>query len=237
MNQNTIILDFADPTFLEEVKSALADDSVTGTLSLMTGLAAVDHVPANAFAVVVTEKATAAKLQRPDQLVILVGQTAGESEEVFAEISTDPDLVLLHVKRAIAYLEVIQANRQAMLDEPAEEASLPEVAHSLAGHLRQLYRQAQMRTALVDQLPVAVVGVDDRGMIALANNLAQSRFSRTMLGLSVDMVFPPEVVALLDDSCTNECSIVINGQQVMVRKSSFYLSDEVVGKVLVFWDC
>ncbi|VVC84194.1 response regulator [Sideroxydans sp. CL21] len=95
--------------------------------------------------------------------------------------------------------ELEDANEELMSINHELELRVEEKTHEVMRNLEIL----QVSQEVLERLPVAVVGIGDDGVIAIANQNAHSLFagsgSRPLLGESADDVIPPELLSCIHD--------------------------------------
>lgn len=138
-------------------------------------------------------------------------------------------------KRALAYRETTQQNIESLYPSPGDSVPLELMAQSLTARLHELQKLSEMRLSLIEQLPVGVLGVDDEGVVALANQKAIELLGmeeKPLWGLSVDELFDGEAKEFLSDSSREELRTKACGKDIVVRKSPFLLEKRPVGTIL-----
>jgi PAS domain-containing protein len=95
-----------------------------------------------------------------------------------------------------------------------------------------------MRIALVDQMPVGVMGIDDENTIVLVNPKAIEILGVEDIpiwGLSVASLLTDSVGDFVKNESMTEMSMNRYGHNILIRKSPFILEDTFAGTILVLW--
>ncbi|OGV52624.1 MAG: hypothetical protein A2017_20700 [Lentisphaerae bacterium GWF2_44_16] len=171
-------------------------------------------------------------------IIIFVGKHK-EKNSFFAVVETpSPDSVFTVIRRAYSYWEITEQNTASLYSEKHEKQALESIAETLSAHIHQLTRQSEMRIALVDQLPIGVLGIDDENTIVLANPKAIDVLAVEDIpiwGLSVSSLLTESVGKFIRDEEKKEIVINRYGQNIIIRKAPFMLNDEFAGTILVLW--
>lgn len=170
--------------------------------------------------------------------IIFLGNPA-DRVNFFATIEKPAtDSVFKAIKRANSYKEITKQNEVSLFCEKNNKESLEAIAESLSVHIHQLQRQSEMRIALVDQMPVGVMGIDDESTIVLANPKAIEILGVEDIpiwGLSVDSLLTETVGAFVKNENMTEMNLNRYGHNILIRKSPFILDDTLAGTILVLW--
>lgn len=90
-------------------------------------------------------------------------------------------------------------------------------------------------------LPAAVIGLDPNGLIVLSNNLSDKLFgteNRSLVGISGDQIFPPELNALFRQAKENKqinCPIDISHKFYRLKGTKMLSDEEQEGVIFVFF--
>lgn len=154
---------------------------------------------------------------------------------VSPESAAKPEGLVREVRRAWMQFETRRSNMAAYESARDNASTLEEIAQGLAHRVRQLNRQNEMRIALLEQMPVGIVGVDDLGCVVLVNAEAHKVLAElpvSPFGMPADMIFPKEVVVLLRDRSRTSAVYEICGQRFLVKRSDMDLDGEHLGQIL-----
>jgi len=170
--------------------------------------------------------------------IIYLGQ-ADDDSSYFTTIETpSPESVFKAIKRAYSFREITKQNVESTYEERQNKNSLESIAQSLSMRVHQLMKQSEMRIALVDQLPVGVLGIDDEATIVLANPKAIEVLSVEDIpiwGLSLEALLSEKVGEFVKNGDASEIIIERYGEKIVLRKSSFILDESYAGTILVLW--
>jgi PAS domain-containing protein len=150
----------------------------------------------------------------------------------------NPDSLFTVIKRAYSYREITNQNAESLYT-PKDKDSLESIAQSLSVRVHQLMKQSEMRIALVDQMPVGILGIDDESSVVLANPKAIEALGMEDLpiwGLKATTLLTDNIDKFLKDEDAEETEIVQNGARIAVRKSNFYLEENYAGIILALWE-
>jgi len=174
---------------------------------------------------------------RIDQdLVILAGDS--RRDDLFSSTAASPQELLRAIKRAFCHIETRKMNMAASHSVKHHRATLEEIAKALAKQSRHLSNRAEMRLALVEQMPAAAAGIDEQGFVVLLNSRAKLLLNVDELqpyGTPASEVFPPEVCAFLNTD-EDERLISLKDKSISIRKSQFNINGNQLGSILVFWE-
>lgn len=148
-----------------------------------------------------------------------------------------PESLFKVIKRAYSYREITNQNAESLYT-PKDKDSLESIAQSLSVRVNQLLKQSEMRIALVDQMPVGILGIDDENCVVLANPKAIEALGMEDLpiwGLKAPSLLSDKIEAFLKDDEAEEIEIAPNGKRIAIRKSSFYLDENYAGMILALW--
>ncbi len=190
-------------------------------------------------AIAVVDSPAPLSMLEPSVPVIFLGEPQ-EPARFFATLNDKaPESLLSAVKRAFSYREITRQNKEALYPQMESESALQTVAQSLTARLHQLVKLSEMRVALVDQMPVGVLGIDDENNIVLANPKAIQLLGMEDIpiwGLSVDTIFRDKLSAFMSDRDSEEISITRYNQRIIIRKSPFFLENSQAGTILALWN-
>lgn len=171
--------------------------------------------------------------------VVFMGVVDDDSAFFTTVDKADADALFRSVKRAFSYREITSQNAESPYQEKTDQYSLESIAHSLSARVHQLMRQSEMRIALVDQMPVGVLGVDDEDNVVLANPKAIETLSYEDIpiwGMNVRMMLSDAVGDFIKNEDAHEIEIERYGEKIIVRKAPFVLDDSYAGTILVVWN-
>jgi PAS domain-containing protein len=149
-----------------------------------------------------------------------------------------PESLFKVIKRAYSYREITNQNAESLYS-PKDKDSLESIAQSLSVRVNQLLKQSEMRIALVDQMPVGILGIDDEENVVLANPKAIEVLGVEDLpiwGLKATSLLSEKIGNFLKNEEIMETEINPDGKKIMIRKSSFYLDDSYAGIILALWN-
>lgn len=173
----------------------------------------------------------------PSKTLVIFCGDPGRDFPCFSCLSeSTPEQIFSALKRANTYLDISQQNQEAMYKPDSGDEALETVAQSLSAKIHQLIKQSEMRIALVDQLPVGVLGVDDEGIIVLANPKAIEELSAEdtpIWGMPAQLMLGDDVASFIKKKEENETYMVRYGKKLKVRKAAFMLEGNFAGTILV----
>lgn len=167
---------------------------------------------------------------------ILLSRQKSSSNGFFVTLSTtDPIDIFTEIKRAYSHRQIIIQNREALVPQLENSINLATIAQSLSAKVTQLIRQSEMRIALVDQMPVGVIGVDDEGIIVLANPKAIEILGVEDLpiwGMPAENLLTFKINSFISSPDTIT-TINRNNENIVVRKSDFELQGSFAGTIII----
>lgn len=171
-------------------------------------------------------------------LIIFLG-TVEDSKKFFSVIE-DPsaEMAVQAIKRANSYKEITQQNEESLYPQSQDKNSLEAVAHSLSVRVHQLIKQSEMRIALVDQMPVGVLGIDDESTVVLVNQKAVEDLGIEDIpiwGLPASTLLSDKADQFIKSEDVNEMTIERYGENILLRKAPFILEDNYAGTIIVLW--
>lgn len=191
----------------------------------------------DAVKIAVTDNLPETESIAPSKTLVIFCGDPGKDFPCFTCLSEkSAEQIFNALKRANTYLDISQQNLEAMYKQESGEEALETVAQSLSARIHQLIKQSEMRIALVDQLPVGVLGVDDEGIIVLANPKAIEDLSAEdtpIWGMPAPLMLGDEVASFIKKKNENETYMIRYGKKLKVRKSAFMLDGNFAGTILV----
>ena len=169
--------------------------------------------------------------------VIFLGATDDDAPYFSILEEVTPDSLTKAIKRAYSYREITNQNAESLYC-PKNKSALESMAQSLSVRVHQLMKQSEMRIAMVDQLPIGVLGIDDENTIVLANPKAREFLEVEDLpvwGLKADALLGNTIEAFLKNTDTDEIILERNGHKLSVRKADFTLDENYAGIILTLW--
>ncbi len=167
------------------------------------------------------------KPKTPEHFFCAVDEGEGSAEELMKAI-----------KRADAYRETTRQNIESLYPNFEGGASLESIAQSLTAKIHQLIKLSEMRMAVVDQMPVGILGIDDEGAVVLANPKAIELLGMEdvpIWGLPAESILQELGAEFLKDRSAEEARIVRYGQAITLRKSPFILENNLAGTILILF--
>lgn len=167
---------------------------------------------------------------------IFIGKPGDEAPFFTCLDSDDPERIYTELKRAYSYKEITIQNRESLYPEIKKTESLESIAQSLSTRVNQLMRQAEMRIALVDQLPVGVLGIDDEGVVVLINPKAIEYLDLENVpvwGMHLSNLLSEDVWKFLNDDSSKSMTMKRDGEGYKLLKETFLLNDTYAGTILV----
>jgi PAS domain-containing protein len=189
--------------------------------------------------IAVIDKASIKKHLGPQTMVIFLGESESEKDYFSVIEKPEPDAIYRAIKRCWTYKEITRQNAQSLYSTEKGQESLENIAHSLSIKVHQLIRQSEMRIALVDQMPVGVIGIDDEDSIVLANPKAIELLGLEeypLWGIQMSMVFTEDVCDFIKSNDDHDIMIDCYDQKVVIRKTNFILDDKFAGRILMLWE-
>jgi PAS domain-containing protein len=226
-----ISLDLADPGLRDRLSHLISDD---WTVPWSFVILEPDAVVSDGSVITVTDRIGHGSPLAP---VIFVGTPPPGAGKCFAVVpSSDPETIFREIRRAYSHWEILSQNRESMGPRFEDGGTLESLAQSLSARVNQLMRQSEMRIALVDQLPVGIVGVDDENHVVLVNPKAIEILSVEdvpIWGVRIDHLLNREVGDFLYDEGREIMEYLRHGEPVEIRKSRFLLDGAFAGTILV----
>jgi len=187
---------------------------------------------------VVLDKGTPPLEIKEDTPLIFAGAAEDPGKYFAVQEDKDPEAIFRAIKRAHSYQEITKQNREALYPEHKAQDALESIAQTLSAKVHQLIRQSEMRIALVDQMPIGVLGIDDENMLVLANNKAIELLSMEDIpiwGLPIVSLLGNDIEAFL--SAPKESFLFTRyGRELEFRKTPFLLDSKLAGTILVLWE-
>jgi c-di-AMP phosphodiesterase-like protein len=100
-------------------------------------------------------------------------------------------------------------------------------------------KQSRMRIELVNQMPVGVIGIDDENTVVLVNPEAIRLLDADEIpvwGLQAGELLSEKINPFLKNKNKKDIRINIDGTEINIRKSFFYLDNSFAGTILVLWE-
>jgi PAS domain-containing protein len=229
-----IVLDLTDKTMRERLAHLISDDW-TAPWRLQES---ETHMGSDGFVIRVTDAGIRTKPNPPLAPVIFVGNpTTEEKNRSFSVVpaSSEPETVLREIRRAYSHCEILRQNLDSIVPCLDGNEALASLVRSFSTRLNQMVRQSEMRIALVDQLPVGVLGIDDEDHIVLANPKAVEILSVEDIpiwGMQVERLLGREVGEFLADG-RERMEITRHDEPIVLSKSRFLLDGAFAGTILV----
>jgi len=230
-----IMVDLADASLRERLALLLAGDWST-SWNLVDALR---NPQASAVApIAITDDELKAKSLDSKTLCIFVG-TPESDKGLFDAIPPGQNAegaLFTAVKKAFSYKETIRQNIESLYPSTIAGEALKSVAHSISGKLADLRKLADMRLAIIEQMPAGVVGIDEEGTIVLANAEAIKLLGMEdtpVWGMDAGALFNAILPNFLSDTLKTSASFELYGQKLEVRKSPFLLENRPAGTILI----
>ncbi len=147
----------------------------------------------------------------------------------------DDELLRKHIAEAMHNKRMSDENRRL-------QQELGEANQRLSGLLEERQQRVVMGEAslnfaheLMASLPLAVVGIDNEGLIVLANDQAQHLFASALVGMPADLVLPPSLQSMVSadiDALPHE--VVLGAGRLQVSCCSVGHADHPRGRLFVF---
>ncbi len=230
-----IFLELRDPSLKELIAAHFAGDW-TSSWNLVDA-SRNPNAASTALVAIIDDERSASVFGKSTSLVF-----AGSPEDpnrYFQTVETEkpnaPEALFKAVKLAFAYRETTLQNIESLYPAIGDSAPLELMAQSLTARLHELQQLSDMRLSLIEQLPIGVLGIDDEGIVALANPKAIEILGMEdspIWGLSVKAIFKGQADAFLADAKAEELRICFEEQQIILRKSPFLLEKRSAGTIL-----
>lgn len=235
-----VYLGLKDPSLKEGLSAQFANDW-TSTWNVVDALR-TPSAAATAIVAVVDEEETLELFGKSTTIIFAGTPSVETAARCFQSIEKRGDDGKLQdeelykaVKLAFAYRETTRQNIESLYPPIGDSAPLEIMAQSLTARLHELQQLSDMRLSLIDQLPVGILGVDDEGIVVLANPKAIALLGMEDIpiwGLTVDALFKGQATEFMKDKSAEELKINVYGQQIVLRKSPFLLEKRQAGTIL-----
>ena len=173
-----------------------------------------------------------------DAAIIFLGETSDDMPYFSILEEVDPEILSKTIRRAHSYREISNQNAESLYS-PKDRQELESIAHHLSAKVQQLIKQSEMRIALVDQMPVGVIGIDDENTIVMANPKAIELLKVEDIPIwglkSGELLQSEEAGAFIRDSEKESMEFCRNGEIMELRKAEFTLEGRFAGTILIFW--
>lgn len=170
--------------------------------------------------------------------IIFFGKTSDDMPYFSIVEEASPEALSKAIRRAHAYREISNQNAESLYS-PKERQELESIAHQLSSKVQQLIKQSEMRIALVDQMPVGVIGVDDEDTVVMANPKAIEILKVEDIPIwglkSNELLRSGDAAAFICDPEKESVTIERNGDMIEIRKSEFNLDGRFAGTILILW--
>ncbi len=168
-------------------------------------------------------------------LTIFAGQPPEGAAPPFVVASPNLKALREQVHHALQYHRIMNVNQAASGSAVEQSHTSEGPLLTLSRQLQQLKRQGEMRISLVEQLPVAVIGIDDNDLVVLANARAREMMlnrSATIYATPYHQVLPDEICRFLQDPDRESAEVEWDELTFIANKDNFVLDSEYAGTVL-----
>jgi YesN/AraC family two-component response regulator len=158
----------------------------------------------------------------------------------------DDELLRKNVAEAFEHFELKQDNQRLTRELQEANQQLSEINKGLenkveeeAGKASSNLKVLQLEQEILDSLPIGVLGVDDQGMLVVANRKAQQLLGLQepiMIGDLAEQILPSALTGLLKQqpaNCGEICTALIGTTTVQILRSRLGQSSAGQGTVLV----
>lgn len=170
--------------------------------------------------------------------IIFLGKTSDDMPYFSIVEESDPEMLSKAIRRAHSYREISNQNAESLYS-PKDRQELESIAHQLSSKVQQLIKQSEMRIALVDQMPVGVIGIDDEDIVVMANPKAIELLKVEDIpiwGLKSGELFQSgDVASFICDPAKESVTFERNGDVIEIRKADFMLENHFAGAILILW--
>lgn len=148
------------------------------------------------------------------------------------------DELRVTIRNVIEHYSLHQRNKQLTLELQKKNLELEKVNSDLEYLVEERTAELRFRNQvltksqhILDELPVAVVGVDSDGVIVQYNQKAKAWLggtNRTLMGMNREDVFPPDICALtmqIDPGDDISGDIILNNQRFRLRVKRLKLAE------------
>jgi len=236
-SKTNVLIEIKDLSLKEQLADLLAGDWAMSWNLL--DAARRPELAATALIGVVDDESSASRFGQSTTLILL-GETSS-AERFFCSVENGehaPEELYKAIRKAFAYRETTRQNIESLYPNFQGGATLEAIAQSLTARIHQLIRLSEMRMAVVEQMPVGVLGIDDEGNIVLANPKAIELLGMEDIpiwGMAAETLIQENGMAFLKDKDAEELQIVRYGQSITFRKSPFILENSIAGTILILF--
>lgn len=188
--------------------------------------------------IAVIDQSTYLDLIHSGAAIIFLGKTSDDMPYFSIIEEANPETLSKAIRRASSYREISNQNAESLYS-PKDKQELESIAHQLGAKVQQLVKQSEMRIALVDQMPVGVIGIDDEDTIVMANPKAIELLKVEDIPIwglkSSELLQSADAAAFICDPEKESVSIERNGDVLEIRKSDFTLEGRFAGTILILW--
>ncbi|OGV40062.1 MAG: hypothetical protein A2020_13770 [Lentisphaerae bacterium GWF2_45_14] len=171
--------------------------------------------------------------------IIFLGKTDDDMPYFSILEEADSEALSKTIRRAHSYKEISNQNTESRYS-PKEKLELESIAHHLSVKVQQLVKQSEMRIALVDQMPVGVIGVDDESTVVMANPKAIELLKLENIPIwglkSEELLSDKTVGTFIKDTEKESMELSRDGRLLEIRKSTFFLDGHFAGTILLLWE-
>jgi len=189
--------------------------------------------------VAVLDDESKASLFGQQSTLIFLGQPK-RPERYFLCIPSDEaalaEALFKAVKKAFAYRETTLQNIESLYPNMEGGDSLEAMACSLGMRMQELQRLSDMRLAIIEQMPAGMIGIDDEGIVVLANPMAVQLLAMEdvpLWGMEIGRLLNGKLAEFIEDKAKESLEAEVCGQALSIRKSSFALEKGKAGTILV----
>jgi len=236
-SKTNVLIEIKDLSLKEKLADLLAGDWAMAWNLL--DAARRPELAATALVGVVDDERSVSMFGQNTTLIFL-GAPSSE-ERFFCSVETgEKASEELHkaIRKAYAYRETTRQNIESLYPNFQGGATLEAIAQSLTARIHQLIRLSEMRMAVVEQMPVGILGIDDEGNIVLANPKAIELLGMEDIpiwGMAAETLIQEAGMAFLKDKDSEETQIIRYGQAITLRKSPFVLENAIAGTILILF--
>lgn len=228
-----IYLDLAENDLKDEICKRLSED---WSISWNIIRKVTSDISPELTAFVVTDDLSQLDDFHSKTIIIFIGDSEGKA---FIDlVSATAEVLFSEIKRAFAYRETLLQNLDSLYPTIGKRDSIEAVSSFLKARVAHLTKQTEMRMALVDQLPIGVVGIDDENNVVLMNSKSIETLGLSgapSYGCSISKMISEEVGNFVCNNEDVEVLVRINGSDMILRKAPFVLDSQFAGTILVIW--
>lgn len=218
-----LLLSIQDTSLLAELKKLISEDK------LLSILAENSQIAFEFISVTDNEDYD----YKENETVIFTGDSENKKF-----ISCAPEAALLKsaIRRAYCLWETVNMNKSACNSVQKHGKSLAKIAKELTWKTQNSKKTDKIRLAVADQLPIATVVVDLKGIVSFLNKQAQKLFQSQgvyPLGKPINEAFPLSLQQFLSKPI-EETHISMYNCEVSVRKATLILNEQKAGYIISF---